>query len=72
MSRTFFASWLRRTAISPADHADGSRSDLTSHRAKMRALPLLGSDEDAFSPNTGVLSLGTGGAGTVGGFGVCR
>ena len=73
MSRTFFASWLRRTAMSPADHCLGlvmsilMAPDRTSLRIVLKCvvLPLPSSDEEAFSPDVGALSLGTGGAGTV-------
>ena len=39
---------------------------------KCVVLPLLGLDEGAFSPDRGDPSLGIGGAGIVGGLGVCK
>ena len=64
--------------MSPADHCSGLvmsiliAPDRTSLRTVLKCVvpTLLGSDGEAFSTSAGVLSWGTGGAGTVGGLGV--
>ena len=64
--------------MSPTDHCSGLvmsiliAPDRTSFRTVLKCIAptLLGSGGEAFSPDAGVLSWGTGGAGTVGGLGV--